>query len=35
VCSIDPPSAEVVFAAPHPVPPPQLPLYHDDVYWMD
>ena len=41
VCSIDPPSAEVVFAAPssvpHSVPHPnsQLPLYHDDVYWMD
>jgi hypothetical protein len=38
VCSIDPPSAEVVFAAapssaPHPN--SQLPLYHDDVYWMD
>ena len=42
VCTIEPPSAEVVFAAaPSSVPPSgshpnsQLPLYHADVYWMD
>jgi hypothetical protein len=42
VRTIEPPSAEVVFAAvpssvPHPVPHPnsQLPLYHTTVYWMD
>ena len=46
ICTIEPPSADVVFAAaPHPNPHPnshpdphpnsQLPMYHDDVYWMD
>ena len=32
---VDPPSAEIVFAADVPQPALQIPLYHPDVYWMD